>query len=92
MTITVLKMHIRKQKPRYVSYRCYKNFKEDDFRRDLLYHLHSLDIETMNYETFSEIFKTLINQYAPMKQKIVRGTSHLSRQKSYQRPLCIRLN
>ena len=73
MTITVLKMYIRKQKPRYVTYRCYKNFKEDDFRRELLYNLHSLDIETMNYEIFSEIFKTLINQYAPMKQKIVRG-------------------
>ena len=73
MTITVLKMYIIKQKPRYVTYRCYKNFKEGDFRRDLLYNLHSLDIATMNYEIFSEIFKTLINQYVPMKQKIVRG-------------------
>ena len=73
MTITVLKMYISKQQPRYVTYRCYKNVKEGEFRRDLLYNLHSLDIETMSYEIFSEIFKTLINQYAPMKQKIVRG-------------------
>ena len=69
MTITVLKMYIRKQKPRHVTYRCYKG----DFRRDIFYNLHSLDIETMNYEIFAEIFKTLINQYVPMEQKIVRG-------------------
>ena len=35
MTVTVLKRYFKKQKPRYINYRCYKNSHEGNFRHDL---------------------------------------------------------
>ena len=48
MTVSVLKMYIKKKNPQYVNYRCYKNFIQENFRRDLLNWLETLDIETLN--------------------------------------------
>ena len=73
MTVTVLKMYIKKKKPRCVNYRCYKSFNEGDFRHDLLKCLETLDEATMNYDNFLEIFINILNKHAPLKQKIVRG-------------------
>ena len=70
MTVSVLKMYIKKKPPRRVNYRCYKNFTEGDFRHDLL---NCFEDSTMNYEGFLDIFTRILNRHAPLKQKIIRG-------------------
>ena len=73
MTVTVLKMYIKKKKPIYIKYRCYKIFIERNFRLDLLRCFELLDEESINYDYFLDIFLNVLNKHAPMKQKIVRG-------------------
>ena len=73
MTVTVLKRYIKKQKPRYISYRCYKNFQEGNFRCDLLNYLDTLNDQNITYDGFMNCFTKAINQHAPLKKKLVRG-------------------
>ena len=66
-------MYIKKKKTQYVNYKCYKKFVQENFRRDLLNSLETLDIETISYDTFHQIFANILNRHAPFKQKIVGG-------------------
>ena len=45
MTISILKPFFKKKKPVKINYRCYKNNKEADFRKDL-----STSLQNSNHE------------------------------------------
>ena len=64
MTVTAVKMYIKKKPPRRIHHRCYKNYKEDDFRNDLLNSFEAFDEASMNYQDFHEIFIWILSQHA----------------------------
>ena len=74
MTITVLKLKFKKE-PITIKFRSYKHFDEYIFRNNLLKNLQDSNKETMSYDDFKEIFIKVLNLYAPMKKKIVRGNN-----------------
>ena len=73
MTLTVFKLYVKKKEPRYIKYRCYKNFNEIHFRLDLLNCFEVLEQESINYDNFLDIFSKVLNIHAPLKKKIIRG-------------------
>ena len=73
MTLTVLKMHFKKQSPKIVHYRDYNNFKHDDFRNDLIETLQTFDVEYVDYNIFNSSFLKVLNRHAPQKQRYVRS-------------------
>ena len=75
MVITVLKTHFNKIKPSNISYRSYKHFELDSFRNELNISLQAYDTNSMKYDQFKEIFMSILNKYAPIKSKIIRGNN-----------------
>ena len=69
MVVTVLKYTIVKSKPKIVTYRCYKTFKKDDFRKEL-------KVAISNASTYDEFYNAYINvldKHAPIKSKTIRS-------------------
>ena len=72
MTITVLKTYFKKKDPIIINYRYYQQLNEFEFRNDLLKLLESIENKIMDYDDFSEI---VLDKYAPLKEKILRGSN-----------------
>ena len=70
LVTTVLNIKYIKPKPKEVTYRNYKNFKLENFQRDLLSVFSS---GCLNYETFENMFLSTLNLHAPLKKKLIRG-------------------
>ena len=75
MIISVLKVYFKKKEPVKINYRSYKNFDETNFRNDLSNTLQNYNQYTLQYEEFKDVFMTILNSHAPIKQKIIRGNS-----------------
>ena len=61
-----MKTSIPKSKPREISYRCYKNFNQPAFNREL-----QTISDSNSYDTFEEQFLEALDRHAPLKSKIV---------------------
>ena len=68
---TMLRPTFVKGKPKKVFYRCYKNFDNEKFEEELKKHLSSV----LDFESFQLAFKTALDRFAPLKQKVVRDNS-----------------
>ena len=66
---TMLRFTFAKGKPKYLFYRCYKNFDNEKFEQKLKRHLSSLQ----DFESFYLAAKTTLDRFAPLKQKFVRN-------------------
>ena len=75
LTISVLKTYFKKQDPITIKYRCYKNFNNVLFRKDLLTKLQSYIEPNMGYDDFKSIFMKSIDKHAPVKQRTIRGNN-----------------
>ena len=73
LTVTVMKMSYLKLKPKIISYRDYKHFNNEHFRRDFLNALECNQGLNSSYEIFEGIFMTILNDHAPKKLKYLRG-------------------
>ena len=58
-----------------MNYRSYKKFNENLFRDELKNTLLNIDNANMNYDKFKDIFMKILNKYAPMKKKCIRGNN-----------------
>ena len=70
MIITVLRLRYKKAKPREIIYRSYQHFNHNNFERDLMLSMNSLD---RSYGSFEESVINTLNKHAPLKKKIVRA-------------------
>ena len=70
MTITVMKTKFNKSKPKEITYRNYKHFNENYFKNELKQCLGATNIK---YIEFEEIFLNVLEKFAPIKKKIIRG-------------------
>ena len=75
LTVTVLKTYYKKQEPIKIKYRSFKNFNENNFKMDLSLKLENFNTECMTYDDFISIFMEVLDHYAPMKSKIIRGNN-----------------
>ena len=72
-TFTVVKQHFSKQKPKSVIHRQYKNFLNDYFRTELENALLKYDFSKKDYDNFTKIFLTLVEEHAPLKKNYLRA-------------------
>ena len=75
MTLTVMKIFYKKQKPTIITYRSYKNFSNEVFMADFQNTISQVTSENNDLEF--DIFKAILNQaiqkHAPIKQRYVRA-------------------
>ena len=78
MILTSIRANYERLKPIQIRYRSYKHFREDLFLHDLgmmPFHKYSeIDDKEKAYQLFKDMFLTVVNRYAPLKTKIIRGT------------------
>ena len=77
MIYTIFKTKHIKLSPKYIKYRCYKNYSVDSFKFDLAASIH----KQTDFAKFEQIFEDTLNKHAPLKSKIVRAnnTSHMNK-------------
>ena len=72
MTLTVLKSYFKKQPPKCILYRDYRNFNPHFFRTELENTILLCGSDISNDE-FVTLFMNIFNKHAPLKQKFVRA-------------------
>ena len=61
------------QKPKFITYRDYKNYNHDDFCKEVNDILNLYYDEDIDYNIFFNTFLDTLNRYAPKKQKHIRA-------------------
>ena len=74
LVVTVLKTY-KKQRPKIIHYRNYKNFENDNFRQDLKKELLKFDISNAPLSKFNETVLSVLDKHAPKKQKYIRSNN-----------------
>ena len=70
MAVTVLKTTFPKAPPKVITYRDYKNFILEDFRKELREKIR--ETPNLNYNLFETNFLDVLEKHAPTKKKTVR--------------------
>ena len=65
MVLSVFKLHFSKAKAKEISYKNFRDFKENDFNRDLQNRLSAQSVD--EYAPFKKIFIDVLNKHAPLK-------------------------
>ena len=73
LTATVFKVYFKKEPPKIISYRDYKNFTKFRFRNELDQLRLRSDLLNISNDEFVNIFMTVFNKHAPLKTKYVRA-------------------
>ena len=68
---TMLRSAFTKGKPKKMFYHCYRNFGNKKFEEELQKQLPSVS----DFESFQFAFKVILNQFAPLKQKLIRNNN-----------------
>ena len=78
MTVSALKMHLRKLPPRIISYRDFSNYHNANFINSLT-EVHFKGENTESFvkqpDCFYKVCNKVLNQHAPRKRKYVRGNN-----------------
>ena len=73
MAVTVMKTKFAKLQPKEVTYRNYKGFDENLFKKDLRNELSKIGQSGHDYDCFEDVFLKVLEKHAPLKKKIIRG-------------------
>ena len=69
MTITVLRMFVKKQAPIFIKYGDYKNFDNLHFHNELKQKLQEVNPNNICYDTFENVFMDILNKNARRLRK-----------------------
>ena len=72
MTISVLKLLFQKLRPRFINYRDFKKFDNEQFMLQSTLREENTDY-SINPDKLFEICHTVLNTHAPKNEKYVRG-------------------
>ena len=75
LVVTALKTFYKKQRPKIIDYRNYKNFENDNFREDLKKELLKFDITNAPLSKFNDTMLSVLDKYAPKKLKYIRSNN-----------------
>ena len=90
MTITMFKSKFKKAKPNIITYRDYKNFDRDLFRKQLSERFSVHD--EIQYKCFDEIYINILDRHAPIKTKYVRANDGPFMNKTLKKAIMKRTN
>ena len=82
MVVTGLKTFYKKQRPKIIHYRNYKNLEDDNFREDLKKELLKFDIMNAPLSKFNDTVLSVLDKYAPKKLKYIR--SSITKKSNYE--------
>ena len=85
---TMLRSTFTKGKPKEMFYRCYRNFDNKKFEEELQKQLLSVS----DFESFQFAFKVILNQFAPLKQKLIRNNNQPFMTKTLRKAIMMRAN
>ena len=71
ISIIALKVFYKKQKPKSTQNGSYKNLDNQVFQRELNSELLKIDLNNADLSEFTEIFLSILDKYAPRKQKFI---------------------
>ena len=71
MVLSVFKLYFSKAKAKGISYRDFRDFKENNFNRDLQNRFSAQSVG--EYASFEKVFLDVLNKHAPLKKKVVRA-------------------
>ena len=75
MTVTILRVFVKKQAPVCLKYRSYKNFNSLEFHIELKEKLENVHPDNICYDTFEGIFMDILNKNAKVKNKYIRANN-----------------
>ena len=90
MTITVLRIFVKKQAPVFIKYRDYKSYDSLLFHHELSNRLSEVNPNDICYQTFENIFMNLLNKNAKVKQKYIRANNAPFMTKTLSKAIMIR--
>ena len=71
--LSVFRLHFSKAKAKEISYRSFRDFKEDNWE-DNRHFQNRLSAESVEeYAPFEKVFVDVLNKHAPLKKKVVRA-------------------
>ena len=73
MALTVMRTYFKKQGPKVITYRDYRNFSNEDFRYHLINELSKDNIDISKLDVFIETFLNILNKKAPIKKRHIRA-------------------
>ena len=68
----------KKQKPKTIQYRRYKNFDNQVFQRELNSELLKTDLNNAEPSEFTEIFLSILDKYAPKNKSLYEQITLIS--------------
>ena len=71
MIFTMFKTKHVKLPPKYIRYRCYKNYSDNLFKSELANRIH----DQTDFNIFEHIFEDTLTKHAPFKNKVVRANN-----------------
>ena len=69
LVLSVFKLHFSKAKAKEISWRNFRDFKENSFNRDLQNRLSAQSVE--KYAPFEKVFLDILNDHTPFKKNVV---------------------
>ena len=75
LVVTVLKTFYKRQRPKIIHYRNYKNFENDNFREDLKKELLKFDITNAPLSKFNDTVLSVLGKHARKKLKYIRSNN-----------------
>ena len=73
MTISVLNYHFIKHKPKVINYQDYKYYSNEVFFNVFISEITQNNIGHSDFDLYKEVFLSILNKHAPIKQKYVRA-------------------
>ena len=80
---TMLRSIFAKGKSKKMFYRCHRNFDNKKFEEELEKQLLSVS----DFESFHFAFKVILNQFAPLKQKLIRNNNQPFMTKTFRKTI-----
>ena len=79
LSLTVMKVFYKKQKPNIIKYRSYRNFDNEAFISNLRFTFSETcnENEILSFKTFKNIVDHTLETQAPLKKRYVRATQAL---------------
>ena len=79
LSLTVMKVFYKKQKPNIIKYRSYRSFDNEAFISKLRFAFFEIcnENEILSFKTFKNIVDNTLETQAPLKKRYVRATQAL---------------
>ncbi len=90
MTLTALKTTFKKNPPKCMAYRDFKNYSNEVFQYELISMLNRYDINNISFDLLDATLVELVNKHAPLKYKYIRANQGAFMNKDLRKAIMLR--